>query len=93
MRALTCKASIQIELGGLDRANEALSRLADNHDPVTYYIAPALARAGEKRAAIDRLEAIVDNGWADSRFLQSDKDLDGLRREPRFRKITSALAA
>lgn len=92
-RALICKTYCQISSGGADSAETLLSRLEDCHDPVTFYIVAGLAHAGEKTAAVDRFEAIVDNGWADSRFLKFDSDMNALRGEPRFRKIATALAA
>ena len=93
IRALICKTYCQIDAGGIGSADLFLEQLQNNNDPITYYVVAALARAGEKAVAIDRFEAIVDNGWADSAFLQSDKDLDPLRGEPRFQKIANSLAA
>jgi len=93
LRGLTCRTYSQIAGGGVASAEPLLARLEDNHDPLTYYIVGALARAGEKALAIDRFEAIVDNGWADPYFLNSDRDLDPLRGEPRFQKIANTLAA
>ena len=93
LRAFVCGAYCTINVKGVAHAGPLLEELKDNHDPLTYYIVGALARAGETALAIDRFEAIVDNGWADLNFLVSDRDLDPLRGEPRFQKIANALAA
>ena len=93
IRALVCKISCEIDAHGVGATASLLDRLSDNDDPITYYVAAALARAGETGLALDRIEAIVDNGWADLNFLKSDRDLDPLRSEPRFQKIANALAA
>ncbi|MEO1242041.1 MAG: winged helix-turn-helix domain-containing protein [Pseudomonadota bacterium] len=93
LRALICRTYCQINAEGVASAEPLLTQLNDNHDPLTYYVVPALARAGETTLALDRFEAIVDNGWADPHFLSSDRDLDPLRGERRFQKIANALAA
>lgn len=93
LRALICHAYCQINMQGVESAEPLLLRLKENHDPLTYYVVSALARAGEISSALDRFEAIVDNGWADPHFLNSDRDLDPLRGELRFKKIANALAA
>ncbi|MEO1242040.1 MAG: winged helix-turn-helix domain-containing protein [Pseudomonadota bacterium] len=93
LRALVCMACCVIELEGTARAAALIERLMDEDRPFTYYLAGALAQAGEKDLAIDRFEASVDNGWADPYFLESDRDLDPLRGERRFQKIANALAA
>ncbi|MEO1252972.1 MAG: winged helix-turn-helix domain-containing protein [Pseudomonadota bacterium] len=93
LRALICRTYCEISSAGVESAALMLTELESNHDPLTYYIVGALARAGEVSLALDRLEAIVDNGWADPYFLRTDQDLNRLRNEPRFQKIENALAA
>lgn len=93
LRALVCRACCEIELEGTARATALIERLMCEDRPFTYYLAGALAQAGETDLALNRFEASVDNGWADPHFLESDRDLDPLRGEPRFQKIANALAA
>lgn len=93
LRALVCMAYCAIELEGAARASVLIERLMSEDRPFTYYLAGALAQAGEKALAIDWFEASVDNGWADPHFLESDPDLNPLRGERRFQKIANALAA
>ena len=93
LRGLVCKTYCQIEEGGVAFAQPLLERLKENYDPLTYYLVGALARQGALDMAMDRFEAIVDNGWSDPSFLKSDHDLDPLRNESRFQKIANALAA
>ena len=56
-------------------------------------MACGLARAGEKDIALDCLERIVEAGWYDRNWLSHDLDLDGLRDEPRFKRIARELSA
>ncbi|MEM9616887.1 MAG: winged helix-turn-helix domain-containing protein [Pseudomonadota bacterium] len=93
LRALVCMACCVIELEGIAYAATLIERLMNEDRPFTYYLAGALAQAGETDLALNRFEASVDNGWADPHFLESDRDLDPLRGEQRFQKIANALAA
>jgi DNA-binding winged helix-turn-helix (wHTH) protein/Tfp pilus assembly protein PilF len=93
LRTLVCKAYSAIDVEGVGPASSLIDRLMHEERPFTYYIIGALARAGEKAMALERLEAIVDNGWSDRAFLMADRDLDPLRSEPRFQKIERLLAA
>ncbi len=93
LRARIADAYCEIKANGFDRAAPKIDLLKDEFDPLTYYIVCALAQAGEIDAALDRFEAIIDNGWADPLFLRSDPDLDPLRNEPRFRRIAGAFIA
>ena len=92
-RALCDRAFSLIELGDVAKGLEAATALIDRTDANNFYVACALARAGEKDTALDCLERVVEAGWYDNNWLQQDHDLDGLRDEPRFKRIARELGA
>ena len=92
-RALCDRAFSLIELGDVARGLEAATALIDRTDANNFYVACGLARAGEKDIALDCLERIVEDGWYDKNWLRHDHDLDGLRGEPRFKRIARELGA
>lgn len=53
----------------------------------TYNIACGYALLGRKAEALDALEKSIAAGYDDPGHIDSDDDLDGIRREPRFREI------
>src|SRR5262245_14190179 len=93
LRALCNLVCCQIEAGELDTAFALLKRLRAEHDGMVYYLVGALARAGHVDLALDQLEAVTDCGWAHGAYLAHDPDLDPLRREPRFRRVSNRLCA
>ena len=58
-----------------------------------YDIACAYAVLGEKKNALDWLEKAVALGWKDLVHLEKDSDLDSLRSEERYKKLTEKLRA
>ena len=91
LRAICDKVCCLVELEAFDEALRCAAPVSDSEDPLTYYLACALARAGELSPALDCLERIVGTGWSHAGWLRSDPDLDVLRREVRFKRIESSL--
>ncbi len=87
------KARALVELGHLDAALEVAEDLVRHPEPMDYYFACMLARAGEVGLAIDRLEACAETGWRNGPLLGRDPDFASLRAEPRFRKLATLLEA
>lgn len=92
-RALCGQARILIELGERAEGLDLIGRLLRHRDPMNYYFASSLAFADEVPLALDRLEETADDGWRNAALLHCDPDLDVLRREPRFRRLETALGA
>ncbi len=92
-RALCDRVFAMIELGETKAGVEMATEMVGSSDPNHYYVACGLARAGETDIALDCLERIVEGGWYDKNWLRHDRDLDGLRGEPRFRRIEHELRA
>ena len=90
-RALCDRICCMVELGDAAKAIEIALPLLSDPDPNHYYLACGLARAGEAGAALDCLETVVAAGWSHGAWLAHDHDLDGLRREPRFRRLAADL--
>ena len=93
VRALCDKAACLAELGRKDDALALVQRVGAHRDPMAFYLACVLARAGETPAAIDCLEEVLDAGWSHASWLSHEPDFDGLRDERRFARLESALAA
>ena len=78
-------------------SREALAALRNN---CLYNIACALALRAEKNdhhpemraEALSFVERSVKAGYSDYRHMRNDRDLRGLRNEPRFRKLLDQLA-
>jgi DNA-binding winged helix-turn-helix (wHTH) protein len=78
----------------LDQPDAAIERIGEAGpvaNPLTIYGAMALARCGERRQALDWLEAAFDAGWRDTAIVRADPALAALRREPRYRRLEAAL--
>jgi MoxR-like ATPase len=58
---------------------------------VLYNLACAQALSGRREKALDALRAAVDAGFSDRRLLETDSDLDSLRRSDAYRQIVAAL--
>ncbi|MGH9792289.1 MAG: TPR end-of-group domain-containing protein, partial [Candidatus Acidiferrales bacterium] len=52
--------------------------------PVSYNITCAHARMGKIDEAFQRLHQMLQNGWAQVELLETDADLDNLRKDARF---------
>lgn len=77
------------------RAAVALGVAAAIHDDdpsVRYNLACALARSGDKRAALKELARAVDLGWRDLAHMDADPDLATLQGEPAYEALKQRLA-
>lgn len=81
-----------VDAGDLDAAFRILSEPREVSDTLSYYMIGGLVRAGETRMALTQLEEVLDHGWSYGAYLARDPDLAPLRGEPRFRRMTAALA-
>lgn len=88
-RAICDKICCMVELGESKFGVRAATRLLDDLDPSHYYLICGLARAGETDLALDCLEAVIETGWSHGAWLIHDRDLDSLRQEPRFRRLSA----
>jgi DNA-binding winged helix-turn-helix (wHTH) protein/cytochrome c-type biogenesis protein CcmH/NrfG len=93
MRALCNLICCLVEAGEHEKALPLLKRVRAEHDGMAYYVVGALARAGHNDLALDQLEEVTECGWAHGAYLAHDPDLDGLRREHRFRRVAARLNA
>jgi tetratricopeptide (TPR) repeat protein len=72
------------------RAIEAFehARQLDYNRPVTHYnIACAYSMLGQRELAFEWLERAVDEGYEANGYINSDRDLDNLRSDPRFQRF------
>lgn len=88
-RALANGAHALVALGrrasGLEWANRARGK--HPRSPMLYDAVCAFVGAGEFDAALETLEEVIAGGWSDRRWLAADRDLDPIRRDPRFERI------
>ena len=94
-RAMLEMGTLEIKLGELDRAETILREvLAEGpaggavtespYGSAWYNLACVLARRDRRDEAIDALEKAVRAGAATDAWLKRDRDLDGIRNDPRF---------
>ena len=57
-----------------------------------YRLAAVAARAGDKRRALEALEAAVSNGLSDASRIEGEEAFTGLRKDRRFRDLLEKLA-
>jgi len=58
------------------------------HDPLAYYnLACSYALLKRTEPALKSLRRAVELGYRDFRYLREDRDLDGIRHDPRFRQL------
>jgi adenylate cyclase len=83
-RSICDGACALVELDRRDEALEWCERARVVDDPLTYYVACAYARLGERELAIDTLARVIGAGWSHADWLRHDPDWDGYRDDPRF---------
>jgi adenylate cyclase len=93
-RALCIAANQLSNVGEFARgekmAEEALVRGKD--EPlVLYNIACFFSVKGDTDRAIELLEDAVQKGWGDKAWLETDSDLDPVRKDPRFQALLDAI--
>jgi hypothetical protein len=58
------------------------------HDPLAHYnLACGYALLKRQEMALKILRQAVELGYRDFRFMREDRDLDGIRHDPRFRQL------
>lgn len=70
---------------------EVAAQIRPGAPAVLYNLACARALSGRREKALDALRAAVDAGFSDRRLLETDSDLDSLRRSDAYRQIVAAL--
>ena len=89
-------------LHGLKKFREAIAKhkaFIDSYPKSTlanasaYSIACGYALLGEKKNALDWLEKSVTMGWSNLAHLEKDADMESLRKEDRYLKLTEKLRA
>jgi non-specific serine/threonine protein kinase len=94
VRALYLGANGLVALGDRERGLEwaRRAREIDPEEPMMLYnLSCIYALAGENDEAIDCLEQAIDHGFAHVPWIRQDNNLDGLRADPRFRKLIQRL--
>jgi len=88
------------QLRGSKKYREAIEKfktVVESHSKTQYAIdaaygiAGGYALLGEKKNALDWLEKAVETGWEDLDHLEKDSDLESLRSEVRYKKLTENL--
>ena len=91
-RALCVAAACEAVLGSPQRARELAITANQTDDPMNFYAACALARAGFDKDALDALDLAVENGWNHLSWLDHDPELEGVRQSKRFAMLREKLA-
>jgi serine/threonine-protein kinase len=83
-------------LGFNDEARAQLTdevlRTADTDHDVAYWLASAYALEGEREPALRWLRRAIALGNENKPWFEHDKNWDGLRNDPEYRQIVSAIA-
>ena len=66
---------------------------ADDRAGTEYNMACSLALAGDRSAALTTLEAALQDGYADRKNTESDKDLLSLHSDPRWARVLAGMTA
>jgi hypothetical protein len=104
VRRLRSIASSQLEATGTDLLRkgrlaeaayclESSLSLTPGRPVPAYNAACAYARLGKKGEALRYLALAVDGGFGDAGLMESDKDLEKLRREPAFGELLKRMKA
>jgi tetratricopeptide (TPR) repeat protein len=64
-----------------------ITRLRPHDALARYNLACSLALVRQHDEAIDELRRAIELGYRDFAFMLKDRDLDGIRRDPRFREL------
>jgi len=74
----------------LELAERALGQ--DRDEPVVLYnVACFYALQGDHDKCIELLTRAIDQGWGDKEWLETDSDLDALRKDERFRALLTRI--
>jgi tetratricopeptide (TPR) repeat protein len=81
-------------LGERAKALKLAAFLAETHreSPLTLYDAASIAAAaGDRNTAIEFLKQAISAGFEEKALLTRDPDLEGVRRDPRFKQVLASL--
>ncbi|MCG2617072.1 transglutaminase-like domain-containing protein [Terrimonas sp. NA20] len=67
-----------------DLTNEEKRKFSNYSINALYNLSCTYALLGKKQQALDYLEKSIQQGYSNYQHIQADKDLDGLRAEPRY---------
>lgn len=93
---LRCQGELLSRKGDFSQAllvEQRLAALTPADAIVRYNLACTYAKAGFANDALSSLKAALELGYTDFDYLDSDPDLDALRRLPQFDKMLSAFRA
>ena len=71
-------------------ADVRLSELRPRDSVVHYNLACGYSRLGRIESALSALERTLELGYAEVHYLREDRDLDAVRKDPRFRELLAA---
>lgn len=74
------------------RVDQALGALKPRDPVVLYNLACSYSLNSLPDEALDALMRAVENGYADHRHVENDRDLEAVRRDPRFAVVAAAIA-
>ncbi len=60
-----------------------------SNDMTQYNLACGYARQSQTQLALDHLEAAINNGFTDSKWISKDPDLKSIRENPQFKVLVS----
>ena len=88
------EAANYFESQDFERAAHSLSvatQVAPDNPRLFYNLACALSRGGRRSDALAALKTAVDKGFADLTSLETDSDLDQIRKEAAFQRMLASL--
>ena len=88
------EAANYVESGDYERAAHSLSvatQVAPDNPRIFYNLACALSRGGRRSEAIAALKTAADKGFTDLTALETDSDLDPIRKDAAFQKVLASL--
>jgi len=91
-RTLCIAAACAAALGAPDKAWDYAGRAIRSDDPMNFYAACALARAGFEDEALASLEQACRMGWNHLAWLDNDPELAAIRHTARFQAVRATLA-
>ena len=94
IQALSALGQLYTQRGHHEKGLEVdrkLCRLRPDDPTVNYNLACSLSLLEKNGEALDALSKAVDLGYSDYVHMRSDKDLDNIRPEPRYKQIVKRL--
>jgi adenylate cyclase len=93
-RALYFGAQNLVLVGENEKGKELAERALgqDQDEPVVLYnVACFYALQGDHERSIELLTRAIDQGWGDKEWLETDSDLNVLRKDPRFKALLARI--